>query len=293
VHYARLYRRGFGWNYVFGALAVTFALLAHVAEDAAHETSGWLASLLSHGAEGFVVAEILALLVILAVYWRGQGGRWLEKATGYRTLAEHLRQMRHLLPLGLGVPFSRPPAHLGPHADLRLTWMNHYFRAVLRAAGIPAARCTPEYVESVRAMLATEWIEPQRAFHARRSGDFLHRMHRLERRARWCFWAALAAALLHLAHVVPTGVLLAIAAGAPAWGAALHGILSQSEFKRLAQRYKSMHERLELIAGRLAPRERPPALRVLRDVARDAAVEMIEEVNDWQVLYRAHVIPTP
>jgi len=295
VHYARLYRRGFGWNYVFGALAVTFALLAHVAEDVGHDLEGWTGAVLSFGAKGLVVAEVLALLVILAVYWRGHGGRWLEKATGYRTLAEHLRQMRHLLPLGLGVPFSRPPAHLGPHADLRLTWMNHHFRAVLREAGIPTARCTPAYVESARAMLATEWIEPQRAFHARRSEDFRHRLHRLERRARWCFGAALAAALLHL---TPLGhalgvLLLAIAAGAPAWGAALHGILSQSEFKRLAQRYASMHESLEILSGRLAPRDRPPSLRDLRDVARDAAVEMIEEVNDWQVLYRAHVIPTP
>jgi hypothetical protein len=271
---------------------VTFALLAHVAEDAAGGGGGFL----EHLAAILVWAEVISLLLILAVYWRGRRGRWLEKATEYRTLAEQFRQMRHLLPLGLGVPFSRPPAHRGAAADLRLTWMNHHFRAVLREASLLAVRCTPEYVESVRGMLAREWIGPQHAFHGRRSEEFRHRMHGLERRARWCFAAALAAAVLHLTHLLPdalSGLLLAIAAGAPAWGAALHGILSQSEFKRLSRRYASMEQCLGAIAARLEGRAQTPSLDELRDVARDAAVEMIEEVNDWQVLYRAHVIPTP
>jgi hypothetical protein len=31
----------------------------------------------------------------------------------------------------------------------------------------------------------------------------------------------------------------------------------------------------------------------LRDFPRVVASEMLEEVNDWQVLYRAHPIPLP
>lgn len=84
---------------------------------------------------------------------------------------------------------------------------------------------------------------------------------------------------------------LGLAAGAPAWGAAVHGIQSQGEYRRLTQRYASMQRRLEELTARLA--DAPAALAPLQDLAHTAAAEMIEEVNDWQVLYRAHVIPTP
>lgn len=295
MRYARRYRRGFRANYLLGALAVLLALLAHAVEDAGPGGATLLAGgpPLTTVARALVGLEALCLLAILGIFAWGHRGQWLRRAVEYRTLAEHFRQMRHLLPLGLAVPFSRPPAHLREHADLRLTWMNMHFRAVLRDLGLPHARATPAYLASVRAMLSRDWIAPQRAFHAARVHQLTHKLHRGEVLALGFFLVALVAAVLHLLHLeaIPPSLLLGLAAGAPAWGAALHGIQSQGEYRRLTQRYASMQRRLEELTARLA--DAPAALAPLQDLAHTAAAEMIEEVNDWQVLYRAHVIPTP
>ncbi len=63
----------------------------------------------------------------------------------YRLLAELMRQIRILIPLGGGRPLPRTPA-LSIYESLTQTWMYWQMRAVARATGIPPVKITSEYL---------------------------------------------------------------------------------------------------------------------------------------------------
>ena len=72
--------------------------------------------------------------------WDGaHANHWHERWTEYRLLAELIRELRFLVPLGGGKPLPRIPAHLAVYGDPARTWMYWYVRAIAREIGIPAA----------------------------------------------------------------------------------------------------------------------------------------------------------
>ena len=72
----------------------------------------------------------------------------------YRVLAELIRELRLLIPLGGGRPLPRTPTHLAVYGDPAQTWMYWHLRAIARATGIPSVRATPAYLgESLGSLL--------------------------------------------------------------------------------------------------------------------------------------------
>ncbi len=97
--FADAYRSGYVLTYLLSAIAVLVALLPMAA-----------------GLEGeaqtiCVVIEFVMLLGILLLFVIGRTRRWHERWMEQRLLAELIRQLRVLIPLGGGRPFPRTPTH--------------------------------------------------------------------------------------------------------------------------------------------------------------------------------------
>ena len=96
-YYANLYRTSFLTTYIFSGLAVLCALLSY-AMQSSHVI--WP-----------VITEVLLIFCIITVIYLGNKYRWHERWIDYRMLAEILRTMKFLAPLGQVAYSFRVPAH--------------------------------------------------------------------------------------------------------------------------------------------------------------------------------------
>ncbi len=297
-YYADWYRSAFVATYLLGALAVALAMLPW--------TMGWTLSP-HHTAETVCTAlELLVIAVILGLVSWGRARRWHERWMDYRLVAELIRQLRLLIPLGGGRPFPRLAPHLGQYGNPRESWMHWHVRAVERAAGLPQQRFTPESLGECLSDLK-KVIGQQVDFHevnSRRSERLDHRLHTL---GLWLFGMTAAAVGVHfLPHLVgwaggslewPDSFargLTAISAIFPALGGALAAINNQGEFARLAKRSHAMKERLEEIQQEISTLEKsPPTSSRTIEIAVRTAQLMVDEVSDWRVIFqdRPPVLP--
>ncbi len=274
--FAGLYRGAFLASYLLGVCAVFLALLSYAAPSHAGQ---WLL--------GELAAVVVSLLLILAIRRR----RWHYRSVDCRYLAEQFRILCYLHPLGLSAPLLRLPAH-HLHTDVRKSWMEWLLRATIRATSMPAGVVDANYVSSHAAEIIDGWIPGQIAYHTRN----YQRMHCAEKRSERLVWisAGLAglACVLHFVFHEPCVVpwLTLCAAGCPAASAAFHAIATQGEFRRLGDRSGAMARSLKgILDGPL--KNFPPNLASLRREARQTAELMIDEVVDWQILYRKPVEP--
>ncbi len=280
---------------LFAALAVFLAL--------APMAMGW--------GPGEVALERICILVelftmgnIVLFLTLSRMRRWHERWLEYRVLAELIRQLRLLLPLGGGRPLPRSPAHLNTYGDPTLSWMYWQIRAIARSVGLPTVSVTPAYVSACVDDIFAIVDGPdygQLGFH-KASHHRSERIHeRLHTITLVLFYSTVLSVLAHLAlsfvdserpPVVALGRwLLLISAVAPALGAALANINNQGEFSRLAKRSRAMMEgfagfRAQLIALRRGPagEERLPQIAQVTAVARRVTEMMVDENVDWRVV---------
>ncbi len=300
-YYGNLYRSAFVVNYLLGAVAVLFAFLHFAFKE--HHSIDWM----------FTALELAALGSVAVIYRFGTKGRWHERWVDYRLLAEYLRQLFFLTPLGPG-ELSSPhiPAHMAA-GDPRTTWMHWHYRAVRRDLGIIRARFSSAYLESIRTFLGSKsLIGGQVEYHENNA----RRFERLDRRFVWwiksLFVFAILAAVMALfpekiagwiRRLLPLStldgvviVLAAIATVSPAVGAALAGIRSQGEFERVRKRSKAMHHWLKHIADRLkAPTagSAPTSSDALSMVVAEAGQLMVDELLDWRIVFKDRPLPEP
>ena len=299
--YADMHRSAFIIASVFASAAVFMALLP-------------MAIGIEHGGDDWevpsIVAEfaILGMMVFLLNIRRDWHERWLE----YRVLAELIRQLRLLIPMGGSRPLPRSPPHLATYGDPVRSWMYWQMRAIARAAGIPTARATIAYRLECLDYLADVTAGPeagQLGFH-RATYERSEKIHdRLHRAALFLFWISIVGIVVHLALILPiapqgeakrtieainrgsSGWLILISAVAPALGAALANINNQGEFARLAKRSRAMADvfgRFEAEITQLRDRatgdEQGAPLAQVTSLASQVAERMIEENLDWRVV---------
>ena len=151
-HYADAHRSGFVWSSLLAAAAVFTALLplaAHLRPRPAI-------------AIGVIEALILTALVGLPILARRR--RWHQRWMDYRVLAELIRELRIMIPLGGAQPPPRTSPHLASYGDPARSWMYWQVRAIGRATGLPDARVTAAYIADQVADLL-DFIAGQSAFH--------------------------------------------------------------------------------------------------------------------------------
>lgn len=234
-----------------------------------------------------VSLEILLLVVLLAIPLLRNRMRLHERWTSCRFLAERLRSAYFLTLAGTGD--RRHPDQSASFSDPTVAWIERALSQIM--ASRPGVALTQADVIPLRTYLSNCWIGGQAKYHyaiATRSG----RWEQWLRRATAClFGITLISAVL---HAIGLGSKLHLAAGlvvvslsVPAAGAALHGIGTQHEYRRHAQRGRRMVTQMTQLQYQMNEAEN---LAQIRQIAANVERSMREESNDWFGVMRFHDI---
>lgn len=298
--YGAAHRGGYVLGFSLAPIAVTLAIVGFACPFArAHELY-------------LVIAELVVIVAILVLVLFAKERRWHARWLEYRFLAEQLRQMRMLAPLGRVPRSFQAPAHhayAAPEASLA-SWQ---FRAVVREAGLVKGALDQSRRLQLKDDVVLPLIRGQAAYHRlvkrrhERVAKGLHVTHIA------LFALTLLIVFLHLVyqlwqiyenghrpgpepqcpgvasesaqHWFPS-LASVLAAVFPAFGASFVARATQGEFHRLAERSEAMAERLQQIVNQLEALSDPSATQ-LGDLAEEAADLMLAEVLDWRVMLLA------
>ena len=291
--YGAAHRGGYVLGFSLAPIAVFLAVFGIGCQWASRYDAIW------------AVLELLTIGFILALVLWAKCRRWHARWLEYRFLAEQLRQMRMLAPLGRVPRSMQACAHhafAAPEASLA-SWQ---FRAAVREAGLFAESLDHGRRWHLATSVVLPLIRDQVRYH-----QHVHRRHarvarNLERTHLTLFGMTLIVVAAHVVHEWPhlralcfpviekfvPKPLNMLAAVLPAVGASFAARATQGEFHRLAERSEAMAERLEALARNIEAMPDPSATQ-LGDLAEEAANLMIEEVLDWRVMLLARPAQLP
>jgi len=300
VLYADRYRSAFLLTFLLAAFAVGMALVPVWARLA---SLPWVA-VVCHG------LELVAILSIIALILWGWRSRWHERWLEYRMIAEWVRHLRFVAPLGGTHPLPPIPAHWTSYGKPSASWMAWYVRALERDLGLPTAVVDMSHLQTCLDQLIAV-LKGQVQFHragAERSGRLEDRLHGV---GLALLLATLLACAIHFRASLRDrtelfGTLTFCCGFFPALGAALAGIANQGEFRRIRKRSEAMRQQLEVslkgiedVAAKLrAEPDSPvaPSRQYSPEVsasASDAAQLMVNEVLDWRVVFLDRPLTPP
>jgi hypothetical protein len=305
-YYGNLYRSAFALNYILSALVVFCAFLHYALERLQKETAGGI----------FIGAELALLIAIVIIYAVGKARRWHERWIDYRLLAEYLRQLFFLIPLGPG-ELSSPhlPKYMSA-GDPKTTWMYWHYLALRREIGLVGAQFSGAYLDSVRAFLnSNDGIRGQIDYH-KANADRLEKLDsRFVALTKFLFMLAILAAITAALHKIgpirsfvrlisphwlpgpwAVAAVALIATASPALGAALAGIRSQAEFERVKKRSRAMLQTLHRICKELSPRHPSNeniSYAALNLIVAEAGQLMVDELLDWRIVFKDRPLPEP
>jgi hypothetical protein len=249
-----------------------------------------------------ILTELTVMLVVLGNFWMGRRRRWHERWLEYRTLAEMIRHLRLLAPLGGARPLPRGAAHLAVYGEPTRSWMYWHLRSIAREARLPQAVVDRDHLTAHLATLG-EIVgggnKGQIGFHASSGARSNRIRHRLHLATVGLVTLTIFAVYTHLivieltppefSHAV-SGWLVMVSAVAPAFGAAVANINNQGEFSRLAKRNEAMAEALAGFRQELAEQRlnlatgHKPDLPAVTSITDRIAGAMLHEVVDWRVI---------
>ncbi len=230
--YAETHRSGYILIYLFGAASLVAAFTSQYYQShAPYSLMRWTAT----------VAELLAIVLIVAMV-RAEGRfRWRERWLDYRLLAESLREADLLAQLG-GAPLAgsyNRTNELHPERG----WIPWLVGAIGRSVGVVGARYDADYLTRVRDYAATTRLPDQIAYHERTERRNAKVSSRLKFTSQLIFLVSVFPVIGEF--IVPTFSLFGLASGLlPAVAAASFGIRNQAEFEIIVHRSARLRERL-------------------------------------------------
>jgi Protein of unknown function (DUF4231) len=289
VRYSLLYRSAYVFSYVFAAIAVMLALGGIFIHDPG--TKSYL-----------VFAELAIIAAILFTWLRGSRQQWHQRWLDYRRLAESLRLMRILCPLGLIGPVARPGSRLA--ADER-DWVGVYAWSLRRLIPVPDRTMDTDYLAAVRDTVRSTEVASQIEYHIANQ-ERMHKLgHRMHTAGEWLFAFTGLLCLLFLCvawtvgipHADPAsterilGVFTFLTALLPTLGSALGAIHFQGEFKTVATQSGRIALGLAEIDSALAAE--PPTFARLTDRVEKVSEVMMAEHREWQAIFRTRTLSLP
>ena len=281
------YRGGIVASYVLAALAVLLAVLGSIA----HSLHAPAALLVITG-----LLELMTIILMVAIAVCSDVEDWNSAWTESRILAEALRMMQHLGPMGIHTHLPRLPQYLrGDRATPapESMWSVWYFRALVRNAPLrlKPANGTQHPLESLQKLISEQQKYHQNNAHRQ---ETLH--HAIEHFSLILFAAVLGCVILHLLdillgwHVMGVPSLL-LCVGGPVLIASLHGLAAQLEITRLRQRSSSLAKLLEERQRSLSEKQHladPASATAIWGLATEALTTtslLIDETAGWSMLY--------
>jgi hypothetical protein len=294
--YGHAHRGGLVASFLLGLIAVTLAVTGAILHHF-HAATPWLVLI--------ALLEIMAIGAMVHVVLRSRQEDWHSLYTNSRILAEALRMMAHLGPLGVHTPLPRLPYYLRGNdrsQDPARQWSTWYFRAIVRNAPLRLGP-VPDPV-GIRDQIVAELGASQARYHqkTRQRQETAH--HDSESTIWFLFAAVSGCALLHLAdvafhlHWAPVAVAsLLVCTVGPAAIAAIHGVASEIEIERLKDRAESM---VTLLDDRIRSLHAIPltsssseadGVWSLTSESLALASLLMDETAGWSLLYRTEINP--
>lgn len=288
VYYSLVYRSTYVFNYLFAAVAVALALVGIFVHDATAKSY-------------LVLTELVIIVAILITWLHGQGRqrhqRWLE----YRRLAECLRHIRILAPLGREGPIGRPRRDL--HAEEQ-DWVGWYAWSLRRLIPLPDSVVDPAYLAAVREAALSAEIAGQLDYHTHNAERTEKLDSRIHHAGQIVFATTAAACVAFLCLVwfvgVPKeqeerelilGVFTFLTALFPTLGAALGAIHVQGDFKTVAEQSARTAKRLAAVGRVLA--DEPLSFARLADRIEKVSDILMAELLEWQTIFRTRPLSLP
>ena len=277
VFYSLAYRGTYVYGYFLAAITVALALSGIFIQNILVQ-----------------MYELLFIYVIFGLWILGRRQqshrRWLQ----YRRLAECLRHMRILAPLGAEGPISRP----GVDVDGE-DWVDWYAWSLRRLVPLPDRAIDQAYIATMRDIVRSCEIADQTDYHATNA----RRLATLERRMHGTgfllFGATFALGILfvvlyfidfpradglHSAFTFFTAFL-------PTLGAALGAIGAQGDFRTRAEQSERTAARLAAIDELLA--SEPLDFARLSDRVQKTSDVMMADLEEWQTVFRTRPLSLP
>ena len=308
-YYSTLYRSAATLIYMFASLAVAAALTPIVlffvfGVKSGEDPHGWW---VPHELETlWLFVELFLITSVIVLLLGGRRWRWHERYIDYRLIAENLRILRHLLPLGRTAQNTRVPAH-DRAGDPTVTWAFWHYRAIVRAAGLIPGRYDPTYVSACTNVWEV-YVGKQEKYHR----DILDGLRPLLRRLKFIEAMLLVCTVLAcIAHVVihnlfPTWehapafatAMTCLAALLPGVGASLFAWLRFLDAETVEKREHAMERRLAGLRQDLALlvslfRNGEATRAALLPVVDQAAQVMSDEALDWRVQFAGQALTPP
>lgn len=291
--YGHRYRSGFWAIYLLSAVAVLLGMMPLAL--------GWDSPyhMLHPYAGLWAIGEVMVIVTVSAIYWRGHRLDWQAQWLSARTTAELSWYLPMLAPL---LDFAAPSAE--PNWYLRVFDPGQHLRSVDDVATLCA-----DNEPLARQLLAAAWSDPtfitgyarwtidileqQRHYHYRVASKHHALRHRVHKINSALFGLTAVGALLHLA--LHTMWLSLITMFFPALGSSLHGALAQSEAYRLGTTSErlvvELKSEMEHIRAALDEGMSTGEVKPLKAAIEAAIALIIEEHQDWHLLVRPHSLP--
>ena len=227
----------------------------------------------------WILGQLIVTAFVLLDAAIGAKRRWHERWLNYRLIAERLRCLRFLHPLGLGLDRAFDLAW-----QPKQSWAEWYVRRSERAQGAPAGEMRPADLARVVRWLADVEVAGQIAYHRRAFRQLGLLEQRLAGVARVVLWITPLAALIGVvavaqwqrAELIASLVLFAL----PAATSAFNGVRAEADLVRLAERSAAAAialARLRRVIDAAAPTYDRIAVAAMR-----AASIMAAELSDWR-----------
>lgn len=277
---------GGGWKiYTFSAAAVLFAALGTILGEVRQIFHRESVAQVCFLVEFFLLA---IMVVKLKRTHRAQTHPgWLEN----RFLTERIRCAAFLAVCGVKPEPIEVPAFMGAQ-EIDRGWLAR----VLDEMQFRLPRLTlfaPAELEGLRQFISQRWLQDQIAYHQEKARNYQIYLHRLTRAGEIIVPTTIVVALLHVCmgsfelefnYVwLFRGFFTLLALVLPAVAAALAGIETYREFKRLSVRSSIMARRIEQLDRRLTSASTPDEFLVLLHKIDKV---MLQETQDWMTLMR-------
>jgi hypothetical protein len=279
--YGGIYRSSYVATYLMGAFAVLFAFSGLYSGIKFPEGHPWHAL---HYA--FYGAELLLILSISVITFRGIKRDWHRRWIDYRILAENFRQALFLAPLGRVNPSFNIPVY-SQQSDPRDKLLDWYFRAKVREAGMAKGTLDKAHLTLYK-MNLQQAIKGQITYHHNNTGRHELLSRRIRQASYGLFGLAGVSCVIHFTpeHWYPEGISLGLnlcTIVLPAFGAALGAIAHQGEFEKISMQSKDTKERLVKLSMKL--NDAQETSEELGNIAEKFSEIMIGELLGWRFAF--------
>jgi hypothetical protein len=269
-HYGRLYRSSTASEFLLTIVAALFSALAFILFPSIAGIS--------------VITQVLVNALVLLDSTTRTTQRWQERWLDYRVIAERLRCLQFLRPLGLGLTQSS-----APFRRQRESWVEWYIRRYERALGPPHGTIQTSDIPRFVRQLADKEIPEQVKYHRANFRQIGLLDRRLSAAARIALASTIVVAGLYgisayyfggVARVPWKPIAIVVFFVLPAIAAAFNGIRAAADFVRLAERSAMMAAALTRLR-RVIISTPMNYDRIAVAAARSAGI-MSDEMGEWR-----------